>query len=739
MKRLALWISSWSTMLIVGAVHAQEVFPPPENPPILEALRTSSELRIDGQLDEADWQKASPVSGFTQEEPEQGAPPSFDTEVRVLYDDDNLYISAVCFDSEGPGGIRVQDLRRDFDFFENDVFGVSLDPFRDGRNAIIFEVNPYGVLRDLQVTDGSIYNIDWDATFEARTSIAEDRWVAEIAIPWNVLRYAQGSDDWGINFVRGIRRLGETSGWSLWPRAFTPYRMDYAGTLTNIEPPPPSTNLRVQPYLVMRDERVGNTEDLFDAITPEIGGDVKWAMTPNTVLDLTANTDFAQADADRQVVNLSRFSVFFPERRAFFLENASLFRLGSSIAALPFFSRRIGLDEFGQPIPIDAGARLISRTERRNIGALFVRQRGNNESPASHFGVARYSQNLGNSNRIGVLATLRQDEAMGVQQAEVNTVGAIDGLFRLTETLTLQGMVSGSLTKEQEGDGLASYFWLGNFSNRGYLGHVQAFITENYNPGVGFVSRRDLIVTSPAGTLDLRPSWKPAFIRSFSPGFVSYIYHRLSDGAFQEAWLSVAPVSIEFINGAAIYLRVQPNWQTLDLQDVAFFQPLGVGLDAGDYAYTRYNAEIQTDRSRRYSGFAEITTGPYFDGELTTLTLSARLAPSPHMALSLDYELNRATNLGVENERVDSHLFGPELRLALNPRVQFNAFYQYNTLVDRARWNIRLSYEFSPLSYVFLVFNDNRYFVNESLRLTDPDFFATQQQAIFKVSYLRQL
>ena len=385
MMRRTLCMFSIYALLTAHSLYAQEVFPPPDNPPTLEAFRATNEVQIDGRLDEVDWQQASPVSGFTQEEPEQGAPPSFDTEVRVLYDNDNLYISAVCFDTNGPSGIRVQDLRRDFDFFENDVFGVSLDPFSDGRNAIIFQVNPYGVLRDLQVTDGTIFNIDWDATFEARTSIEEDRWVVEIAIPWNVLRYSQEQDKWGINFVRGIRRLGEFSGWSLWPRVFTPYRMDYAGILENIEPPPPSTNLRVQPYLVMRDERVGEMQALFDAVTPEIGGDVKWAVTPNTVLDLTVNTDFAQADADRQVVNLSRFSVFFPERRAFFLENASLFRVGSSIAALPFFSRRIGLDTFGQPIPIDAGARMISRTGSRNIGALFVRQRSNDYQPCESF------------------------------------------------------------------------------------------------------------------------------------------------------------------------------------------------------------------------------------------------------------------------------------------------------------------------------------------------------------------
>ena len=728
-------------LVVAGSAQAQEVFPAPDVPLTIRAARVQGTVHLDGDLSETDWQRVVPARGFRQTEPQQGNPATFDTEVRILYDDKNLYIGAICHDTTGTPGVRVPDLRRDFNYFQNDLFGISLDPFRDGRNAVVFQTNPYGGQRDIQVIDGSVYNRDWDAVWDVRTTVTDQGWVVEMVIPWFTLRYPEvtATTQWGINFVRNIRRRNEVTGWSLWPRVYSPYRMDYAGVLEGIQPPPPSTNLRVQPYLVMRNDRTGTRDDLFDGIEPEVGGDLKWSVTPSTVLDLTVNTDFAQVDADRQVINLSRFSVFFPEKRAFFLENANLFHAGSSEAAIPFFSRRIGLDNAGQPIPIDGGLRLISRTSQRTFGGLVVRQRGNNRTPTSHVAVGRFIQNVGSTNRIGALATVRHDEGLANAPSVLNVVGTVDGHFRFTQTLALQWMASGSLTQHEDGDGFSTYAWLGNSANWGYLWHTQAFVSENYNPGAGFVARRNLIVTSPAGNIDLRPDWKPRFVRRFGPGFVSYIYHRLSDGQFQEASLSMTPLNVAFQNGAEISFRIQPNWQELEPEDVAFFRPLGIELAPGNYHYVRYNAAVQSDLSRKYSGTLDLTVGHFFNGTLTNLELSARLAPSPHMALSGAYEYNRAAGLGINKEEKMSHLFGPELRLALNPRLQFNAFYQYNTVAKQANWNVRFSYEFRPLSYLYLVFNDGRYFVNDTTRRTDPERFATQQQAIIKVTYLRQL
>lgn len=729
------------SLLMVGSVLAQAVFPPPAVPKTIRAAKAHNAIQIDGDLREMDWQRAVPARGFRQTEPQQGDPATFDTEVRILYDDNSLYVGVICYDTTGASGVRVPDLRRDFNYFQNDLFGISLDPFRDGRNAVVFQTNPYGGQRDIQVIDGNIYNRDWDAVWAVRTTVTDEGWIAEMVIPWYTMRYPEESaaPQWGINFVRNIRRSSEITGWSLWPRVYSPYRMDYAGVLEGIEPPPPSTNLRVQPNLVMRTDRTGTRERLFEGVKPVVGGDLKWSMTPSTILDLTVNTDFAQVDADRQVNNLSRFSVFFPEKRAFFLENANLFSAGSSSSAIPFFSRRIGLDDAGQPIPIDGGLRVVSRTSQRSIGGMVVRQRGDDHTPTSHIAVGRFIQNIGTTNRIGALATVRHDEGLADDPSVLNVVGTVDGQFRFTQTLALRWMASGSLTQHEDGDGISTFAWLSNEASWGYLRHMQALISENYNPGAGFVSRRDLILTSPAAFIDLRPEWKPRSVRRFQPGFNFNIYHRLSDGQFQEASLSLTPVGVAFQSGAEISVNVEPNWQELEPIDIVYFRPIGIEIAPGNYRYVRYGAEIQSDLSRKYSGTMEVTVGDFFNGTLTNLKLTARLAPSPRVVLSAEYEYNRVAALGVNEEEKTVHLFGPELRLALNPRLQLNAFYQYNTLVDQGNWNVRFSYEFRPLSYIYFVFNDARYFVNDTIRRTNPDRYATQQQSILKVTYLRQL
>jgi hypothetical protein len=351
-------------------------------------------LRIDGVLDDMAWGDAHVAAGFIQAEPAQGQPAVDPTEVRVLFDDNYLYFAVTCMDVRGEGDLRVRDMRRDFDDTTDDFVGIAIDGVRDGRSALVFRVNPRGALRDQQTVDGGLVDLEFDAVWEARTSRNERGWNAEIAIPWRTLRYRRDATSWGINFQRVNRRTNENSGWSPWPRMVTPFRMDYAGRLTGLEPPPPGRNLRVQPYATASS---ATSADL----NGEVGVDAKWAVTSNAVLDLTVNPDFGQTDVDRQVVNLTRFSVFFPERRQFFQENRGNFFSGNGGRFEPFFSRRIGLDQDGNPIPIIAGARLTMRGRRGSLGALGVSQEAAGASPASEFGVVRYVANFGAQSRIG--------------------------------------------------------------------------------------------------------------------------------------------------------------------------------------------------------------------------------------------------------------------------------------------------------------------------------------------------
>src|SRR5436853_1277533 len=366
-----------------------ETFKPDSVQKEIIATKINSSLRIDGVLNEMEWSKASISPRFTQIEPYQGSLPNFNTYVKVLYNKQYIYFGIFSQDSLGKKAIRATDFKRDFNFMAHDLVTLTFDGFNDKRNAMCFASNAYGVQRDYLSFDDVYYDVDWDGLWRVRTTRTDSGWYAEVAIPWQTLRYKKTSDslqNWGFNVYRNRRLTNEITAFSPFPRVFSASRMDYAGILKNLQPPPPKPNIRVQPYVLTSYDHYKNFDSTVKRTTnnTKVGGEIKWAINPNMVLDITANTDFAQADADLQVNNVSRFSVFFPEKRQFFLENASLFSptiqmaidgSGGFMHLQPFFSRTIGLDDDGNPIPIIAGGRFVNRSSKRNYGAIIMRQK----------------------------------------------------------------------------------------------------------------------------------------------------------------------------------------------------------------------------------------------------------------------------------------------------------------------------------------------------------------------------
>ncbi|MGD1895244.1 MAG: DUF5916 domain-containing protein [Cyclobacteriaceae bacterium] len=721
-------------LITTGYCLAQATFEPPATPPQIQAVRALDAIDIDGTLDETDWARAVPVTSFVQKDPVQGDPVSMPTEAKILFDRDYLYIGAFCRTERGKADIRAQNLQRDFDYFQNDLFGIAIDGFLDKRNCVAFQTNPYGTQREILVMDDQIFNREWSGLWKVRTQILDSGWTAEMAIPWKTLRYPEDCRQMGIILTRNIRSNNEYASFPAVPRAFYVYRMPYEAILTGIDPPPPSVNVQVTPYALVDYQReTVNGETLSEDPDFKAGGEVKWVTGPNSVLDFTFNTDFAQADVDRQVVNLTRFSVLFPERRQFFLEGNEIYNLAAWDPLHPFFSRRIGLDEAGNPIPIDAGARYTQRSPEQNIGALAIRQRAQGNTPAANFAVARYSRNFSSQNRIGGLASFRLDEADANGQTTANTTVTLDGFFRPTQQINAFWMVSGSKTTGAiEDEGLAGAVWAYYSNNWIYLGHVQSLITSDYNPRAGFIDASNYMVTSPAVTLRLRPSWLPGFIRQYSPGITTYLYHYLDDLSFREGFNSYRPFALEFQDGSEIEYAIRTNWQSLR----STFSPVGIDIAGGDYQYTRHQFSYTGDFSRKVALSAEYAFGGYFNGRLNTLTTSLRLAPIPHITLTADYEWNRLAELGINRANEETHLFGTELRLALNPRVQLISFFQYNTTTNQTALNSRFVWEYQPLSYVYLVYNDNR---QEMLNPeTDVMTRMHDQQGIFKVTFLKQ-
>lgn len=713
------------------ATNAQVIFDPPTHVDKLklQAIEATEEIVLDGVLNENTWKACPIASSFVQARPDQGKKATQETEVRVAFDQINVYISAVCYEPLGKKGIYIQDLRRDFSYSQNELFSVTFDTFQDVRNPIpTFQISPYGNQRDLLIFDDRVFDTDWDAIWNAKCKINSDSWVVEIAIPWASLRYPAGATEWGINFNRNIRKINQHTGWSPWPRAYTVGRMQYAGLLQGIRPPDPKLNLRVLPYVLVDESQSSGERPTPQSYSLKAGGEVKWAITPNTIADLTVNTDFAQADVDRQVVNLTRSSIFFPERRQFFLENATLFSTGQNGIIQPFFSRTVGLSPTGKPLPIHVGARVIHQDSHKSYGALVVTQDGEDTVRSTQFGTMRYLQNIGNKFRLGGMLNYRNDNLDNGNRLS-NVVGTSDFFYRPSQPLNIRGMVS--LSRDDRAGTGAAYLAGMEFSKNWInINWLQVLSSVNYQPASGFTARTNFIYTNPSVEFLIQKDWLPKKVWYLGATVSAEVFHQASTGIFQEADFKVTPARVVFRNLSSLGFTINPVRQRLQTP----FTPLpGISFAAGDYHYLRYQIAGETNLSAKYSLQFQASTGGYFDGNLNNVVVTGRVAPLPHVALSVTYTGNWFTATEQSKPNAETHLIAPELRLAINPLIQFSTFYQYNTAVNNGSLNARFSWQYRPLSFVYLVFNSNR-----AINPTPEGIINSTQSGIFKVSYIKQ-
>ena len=714
-----------------GAQIAQVPEPTEATRRHLVARKATGRIVLDGRLDERDWQAAPVTSEFVQVRPDYVLSTRYPTDVRVIFDDEYLYIGAFNRDSAGLASLRMPDLRRDFESPESDVFGVTFGPMGDQRTALQFQASPLGSQADVQAFDGGdAFSFNWDALWRVRTTRADSGWIAEMAIPWRSLRYAPGLTSWDVNFVRNTRRVAQWSAWMPYPRQFSSWRLTFAGVLDSLQPPPPRTNVRIRPFALGQRSRDA-TSGAFNGSTGDVGGEVIWAPTANSLVEATINTDFAQADVDRQVVNLSRFSVFFPERRQFFLENADLLNAGGltgRYVVQPFFSRRIGLADDGTLLSIDGGLRYAYRSGRTTAGALAMRQAAFGGQGATTFGVARGSQFFGRSTRLGATIALRDGGAASGSVGSAsgqNVVASIDAFTRLGEQVQLNSMVSTSTTNGRTG--LAVTYGLARATPLVTAGITGALVTRDYQPQTGFVSRPDVLMTGPYATFTMQPTWRPRSIVWFKHGPTAIAFQDPTSFRLQEGSVAYSG-ELLFRSGASITPAVEHNFQR-PTAPVTLFP--NVRIAAGTHDYFRVAAVLKSDQSANVAGTATLSSGAFFDGALDRAELATRWSPNPYVSVRGSYEVNRLRSLGTRDSSFVTHLAGPELRVFLNPRVQWSAFYQYNTAVERGTLNARFSWEFSPLSYLYIVYNDRQAVLNGAT--------PTARSLIVKLSWLRQL
>lgn len=714
--------------------QTKDNFPPPENSAVIEVSEVESKILLDGKLDEVDWEKANEISDFFKREPRQGGNIRYKTKVKFLYDEKYLYVGAWCKDSVGIKGIRVQDLRRDFSWGENDLFGIALDPQNLKQYAQAFQTTPYGNQRDFQNFNGNSFDTGWNTLWKVRTERNNDGYTVEMAIPFKTLRYDPPQEgkpvEWGVTLVRYARRDIEVSTFPPIPQSFTPYRMTYAAKLKGIKVPKSSANIRVQPYSLFQNEKDNNEMQTSPNNSFKYGGDLKWAINPRSVLDLTINTDFAQAEVDRAVNNLERFNIFFPEQRQFFLENSGIWAGGLQASIRPFFSRRIGLQGSfnAAPAPLEFGARFTNRTDKQAFAALLVRQGETTASSYSNFGVLRYLKNYGRENNIGIMLTQRTDGARPDLDllSNNNTTITIDGQIRPTSTLDIQYLFSTSVDELTGDRGYAGRFFAGKKTNKSYYGWVTEFTDKKYMPRMGFVRQNNVIRHNPGGYYIWRPK-KLNWIRRWDPGiFINYNHDANNPNNFQQASLYIFPIYAWFKDNSFLEVSFSPTWQNINFD----FSPLGLEIAQRRYYYTRYTFKYNTDRSKKWSVGLNYNFGAFYNGQRKTLTLSGRLAPIPHAAITIDYEHNNIQDVGLESNDLFTNLVTFGWRMALNPRIQFSAFYQYNDFDQQGRWNVRGSWEYQPQSFIYLVFNDTQ--INT---LENP---FNQQQFVTKISFVKQ-
>ena len=699
-RRLSVFLVVFLTASVTPAAQQEEV----KERKRVVAVYTEAEITIDGEINEPAWQTAQPATDFIQRAPAEGQPASRPSVVRLLYDKENLYVGAYLYDAR-PDLIVVNDITRDSGAGRQDSFGVVLDTFRDRRNGYNLSISPLGSMRDTQFfNEGQDVNRNWDVVWHVETRIQEDGWTAEYAIPFKSLRFSRDEDQvWGVQFYRSIRRINESDSWMPIPSRFRNYsqRISYAGDLHGLKGVQPGNNLKVKPYLLGGVSRFASrgqgSEGNLDG-----GVDIKYGLTSGLTLDLTVNTDFSQVEADTQQVNLSRFPLFFPEKREFFLENTGNFRFEApgNNQALLFHSRRIGLAG-GLPVPILAGARMTGRAGPYYLGLMNIQTRSDRDIPATNFAVARVRRNILANSDIGAMFLNSQSR---LPEDYNRSYGADVNFLFFDRRLKAGGMLARTETPGLEGrDWLksAETAWDdGLFRFTGYFLDIQ----KNFNPEVGFVRRPgNKILHGEAG---LRFFQEPEsslgrYIREISPHLTSE--QILLPGNSTETKLLRPHLRVEFQDSGFFQVEYVQNFERLS-------EPFDITrrftVPIGDYHFNEYSLRYSSNNSTAVAGNIQYRNGTFYHGTKQTLRLGATYRPNYRLTTSLSYELNDIEF--PDQGAFTIHLVGVNMKYAFNSKAFVTAFVQYNNDTNRLSSNIRFRLIHRPLSDLYLVYNDVR-------------------------------
>jgi hypothetical protein len=695
----------------------------------VRAIKLTQPLRVDGQLDDEVYAQHAPFGGFIQVAPVYGEESTERTDVWISYDEDNIYVSARVWDTASPERWISNELRRDTNQLRNnDHIGVMFDTFYDRRSGFMFYTNPLGALADYSVIDEGGSNTDWNPVWESRTGTFEGGWTVEMAIPFKTLRYRSGANQmWGLQMRRSIRHKNE---WAYLnpvpqnlagPQALN--RVSSGGTLVGLDLPPASRNIELKPYVISRltTDRLARIENDFD---PDIGGDFKYGLTANLTADFTVNTDFAQVEIDEQQVNLTRFSLFFPEKRDFFLEGRGVFDFarggasgggmggGDATAPYLFYSRRIGLNR-NRVIPITAGGRVTGKVGAFGIGVMNIHT-GDEElsgTPDTNFTVLRVKRDILRRSTIGMMFTNR---SVAVTETGSNQAFGVDGAFSFYQNVHLGAYYARTDTPGLDGDN-ESYQGKFEYGADRYGARAEFLkVGDDFNPEIGFVRRDDFKRSFAQLRFSPRPRNMPAVRKLTYEGSLDYIE---SGAGVLETRQQGGRFDVEFNNSDRFNVEVNRNYEFLD---APFQVSPGVVIPVGGYTFSDVQLGYNFGQQRRVSGNVSVARGQFYDGDITTVSFGgSRVTVTKRFSLEPSFSIS---DVNLPHGDFVTRVLRSRVDYGFSPRMFASALLQYNYTDRTFSSNLRYRWEYRPGSEFFVVWTDEQDTRNRGLQLRNRAF-----------------
>ena len=669
------------------------------SPDSLHALFYKGDIVLDGKLDEACWKNAIPIDNFTQREQNTGESATERTKISVVYTTNKIYFGFWCYDSE-PDKLSAQKMARDFNWGSDDNIEIMVSPFNDNRNGYLFVTNPNGALADVLIGDeGREWNKSWNAVWDVAVDVNDSGWFVEMVIPFTTLKFKKDSvQNWGINFERNIRRKNEQLLWQGWSRIYEVETISQGGTLTGIENIKQGTKIELKPYLLSGVEWNGGKPPT----TVKVGGEVNLDITPSLKLNFSVNTDFAQVESDRLQINLSRFSLFYPEKRQFFLEGKTNYEMNVGDARM-FYSRRIGIED-GEVVPIIGGVRLYGKVKKTNIGVMSIQTYAKDSIPTTNYAVVNVKQDVFKRSSVGVMMTQKISEkgTNGVYGTNFtyNTANFLD-----KKNLLVGGSMAVSQTTvfDQQNVDLGNHLAYDVFLS--YPNDIVEFdmgfstVQGGFNPEMGFTRRSNyqMFYTE----LQFNPRFKKLpFFRNliFKPIDINYF---INDETKEVAsvFYEWRPFGFVTKSGEFFEFNIQHVYDN-PTQDFELID--SVIIPAGSYWNNKMEIQFRTFRGRKISAGGSLNSGEFYTGHRQEYSVFTNLNLNKHLNLSIDYQKN-IINLPEGDLNTDE--WGGRVEYAFNPKLQTSIFGQWNNEVDRVIVNYRVNWIPVIGSFFYFVVN----------------------------------